>query len=164
MSKDTPKSQPKKSGKKPRKDNKLELHIQELTDDIKRVQADFVNYKRRAEEDRLQAVNIGREAVLRELLPFVDNVERALGNVPKDMEKHDYVKGVRSVAKQLEKTLAKFGVTRIVTVGQEFNPEIMEAVATDDGDGEENIVTEELQSGYLFGERLLRPAMVKVRQ
>ena len=100
--------------------------------------------------------------VVRELLPVIDNFERALRHVPKDMEKHEYVKGVQVVAKQLEEILAKLGVDRIKTVGEPFNPEVHEAVSHEEGDGEE-VVSEELQSGYKIDDEVIRPAMVRVK-
>ena len=129
---------------------------------MQRIQADFVNFKRRAEEDQQRAVMIGREGTIRALLPTLDNVQRALMHSPDDLKDHEYVKALNSVAKQLEKDLSDMGLNRIATVGEEFNPDIMEAVSMEAGEGSKEVVTEELQSGYMLNEEVLRHAMVKV--
>ena len=103
-----------------------------------------------------------KSGVVRDLLPVVDNFERALKHVPEDLVDNDYVKGVQGVVKQFEKTLADVGVERIKTVGEEFDPRYHEAVAMEDGDGEREVVSEELQSGYKLGEDVIRHAMVRV--
>lgn len=151
----------KAESKKSTKDNRVE----ELTADLQRVQADFVNYKRReAENDALKRMQ-AKADVIKGLMPFIDNIERALAHVPKDLEGHEYVKGVSGVAKQLQDFLEKLGIEKVKTVGEEFNPELMDAVAMEDGDGDKEIVAEELQSGYTLGDGIvIRHAMVKVRK
>ena len=147
---------------KSKKQLELEQQVGELTADLQRIQADFVNYKRRAEEDQTRAVSIGREGAITALLPTIDNIERALTHAPEDLVEHDYIKALQSVAKQLEKDLSAMGVIKITTVGEEFNPETMEAVMMEDGDGEKEIVVEEMQGGYILGDSVIRHAMVKV--
>lgn len=139
---------------------KLDQSIAELTEDLKRVQADFVNYKRRTETERDQLVTLGKAIAVKNLLSVIDSFERALTSAPDN----EFGKGVKSVYKQLEKSLKDLGVERIETLNQEFDPEFMEAVSTDDSEGEENQVVEELQSGYKINQELIRPAMVKVRK
>ena len=151
----------KKPGKNQRAED-LEQQVGELTADVQRIQADFANYKRRAGEDHALAASFGKEAVITALLPIVDNIERALGGVPKDLKGHDYVKGVQSIAKQLEKTLSDLGVSKIKTANQPFDAELMDAVHMEDGDGSEEIVAEELQPGYRVGQRVIRHAKVRV--
>ena len=147
---------------KSKKQIELEQKIGELTADLQRIQADFVNYKRRAEEDQMKAVSIGREGTIAALLPTLDNIERALTHTPEDLADHDYIKALQSVAKQLMKDLNDMGVQKIETIGQEFNPETMEAVQMEDGDGDKEVVVEELQGGYMLGDSVIRHAMVKV--
>lgn len=138
--------------------------VEELTADLQRVQADFMNYKRReAENDEFRRMQAKAE-VIKELLPFIDNIDRALSHAPAELSDHDFVKGVAGVAKQLQEFLHKLGVTKIATVGEEFNPEFMDAVAMEEGDGDKELVTEELQSGYILGDAVIRHAMVKVRK
>lgn len=152
------------SKKATKANDEFEQHIGELTADLQRVQADFVNYKRReAENDELRRAQAKAE-VIKGLLPFIDNIDRALNHAPADLEGHDFVKGVGSVAKQLTEFLSGLGVQKIATVGEEFNAEFMNAVAMEEGDGDKEIVVEELQSGYTIGDVVIRHAMVKVKK
>jgi molecular chaperone GrpE len=89
-----------------------------------------------------------KASVIRELLPVVDNFERALKHVPKDLESNDYIKGIQGVVKKFEQTLEKLGLQRIKTVGEHFDPNLHEAVSAEEGDREHEIVSEELQSGW----------------
>ena len=97
----------------------------------------------------------------------LDNLERAIKHAPKDLADNDYVKGVQSVAKQFEQCLTQLGVERIKTVGEHFDPKLHEAVHMEDGGGHsldsEEIISEELQSGYKIGDDVIRHAMVKVK-
>lgn len=138
--------------------------VGELTQDLQRIQADFTNYKRRTEEDALRSVQIGKESVLRELLPTFDNITRALSNVPEELAENEYVKGVQSIAKQLDGVLAGIGLVPIDALGNEFDAELMEAVAMEDGEGDKEIVDEVLQPGYMFGDQVVRHAIVKVKK
>lgn len=135
----------------------------DLNDAMLRERADAENVRRRADSERIKMAGFYKGSVVKELLPVIDNFERALKSVPEDLQGNDYIKGVESLVKQFTHTLEKLGVERIKTVGEHFDPNTMEAVTMEEGDGEEEIVYEELQSGYKLGEELLRPAMVRVR-
>ncbi len=135
----------------------------DLNDAMLRERADAENVRRRADADRAKLGSIHKAMVVKDLLPVIDNFERALKNVPKELEKNDYIKGVEGVVKQFTTTLEKLGVQRIKTVSEHFDPNTMEAVTMEEGDGEHEIVSEELQSGYKMGEELIRPAMVRVK-
>lgn len=135
----------------------------QLNDAMLRERADAENVRRRAEQEKMQMAGYFRSSVVKELLPVIDNFDRALKSVPKDLEKNEYIKGVEGVVRQFTQTLEKLGVERIKTVGEYFDPNTMEAVTMEEGDGEHEIVSEELQSGYKMGEELLRPAMVRVK-
>lgn len=148
--------------KKPTKTELLEQQIAELTDALQRERADVINVRRRHDEQIAGLRTTVKASVVRELLPAIDNLERALKHVPEDIEAHDYIKGIQGVVKQFEKTLADLGVTKINTVGEPFNPELHEAVSME-GDGGEEIVSEELQAGYILGDEVIRHAMVKVK-
>jgi molecular chaperone GrpE len=121
-----------------------------------------MNIRRRHEEELANLRDRIKANVISELLPVIDNFERALKHVPKDLEDNAYIKGVGGVVKQFEKTLADLGVERIKTVGQPFDPQLHEAVSMEEGDGSEEIVNEELQSGYRLGNDVIRHAMVRV--
>ena len=141
----------------------LRQHIAELTDALQRERADAMNVRRRADEERLKMAGFYKASVITKLLPVIDNFERALKHVPKDLENHDFVKGVQGIVKQFEKALAEIGVEKIKTVGEAFDPTYHEAVSMEDGEGAREVVSEELQSGYRLGDDVLRHAMVKVR-
>jgi len=143
--------------------NTLIQQIDDLTAGLQRERADAVNLRRRYDEQLAGLRVTAKAAVLRDLLPVIDNFERALKHVPADLKDHDFVKGVQGVVKQFEKTLADLGVEKIKTVGEPFDPNLHEAVSMEDGDGDQEIVSEELQSGYSMGDEVLRHAMVRVR-
>ena len=142
----------------------LEAQIQELTQALQRERADAVNIRRRHEEEITNLRTSLKAHVVKDLLPVIDNFERALKYVPKDLAGNDYIKGVQGVVKQFEKTLADMGVERIKTVGEHFDPHLHEAVSMEDGDGQDEIVSEELQAGYKTGDDVIRHAMVRVKQ
>jgi molecular chaperone GrpE len=137
--------------------------LEELTQALQRERADAVNLRRRHEADMAGLRNRVKATVVSDLLPVVDNFERALKHVPKELENNDYIKGVQAVVKQFEKTLADIGVERIKTVGEPFNPELHEAVSMEDGEGANEVVSEELQAGYRIGTDVIRHAMVRVK-
>jgi molecular chaperone GrpE len=155
---------PKKSAPKADQHTKhLETQLRELTEALQRERADATNIRRRHEEEIANMHNRLKSNVVSELLPVIDNFDRALRHVPSDLEGNDYIKGVKGVVKQFETTLASMGVERIKTVGQHFDPNIHEAVSMDEGEGgKDEIVSEELQSGYKLGNNVIRHAMVKV--
>ncbi|MEO6761394.1 MAG: nucleotide exchange factor GrpE [Candidatus Saccharimonadales bacterium] len=134
-----------------------------LTEALQRERADAVNLRRRGEEQITGLRSTVKADVVRSLLPVIDNFERALKHVPKDIEKHDYVNGIQSIVKQFGKFLADLGVERIKTVGELFDPHVHEAVTMEEGDGAKEVVSEELQSGYKIGEQVIRHAMVRVK-
>lgn len=135
----------------------------QLNEALLRERADAMNVRKRAEEDRLKMAGFYKAHVVKELLPVIDNFERAMKHLPNELENNDYIKGIQGIVKQFEQTLTKIGLTRIKTVGEHFDPKIHEAVTMEDGDGEHEIVSEELQSGYMFGDEVVRHAMVRVK-
>ena len=141
----------------------LQQQVADLTDALQRERADATNIRRRHDEQIAGLRNVVKANVVRDLLPVIDNFERALKHVPKELEHNDYIKGVQGVVKQFEKTLADVGVERIKTVGEVFDPTYHEAVAMEEGDGPTEVVSEELQAGYTIGDEVIRHAMVKVK-
>ena len=140
----------------------LRQEVADLTEALQRERADAMNLRRRHDEQIAGLKTSVKAMVVRDLLPVIDNFERALKHVPADLEDNEYIKGVQGVVKQFEKTLADLGVTRIKTTGEPFDPHFHEAVSMEDGDGETEIVSEELQSGYAIGDEVIRHAMVRV--
>lgn len=147
------------------KDNlaKLQTEIDELTNALKRERADALNLRRRHEEETANLRSRLKSNVVADLLPVIDNFERALKHVPKELEGNDYIKGVQGVVKQFEKTLSDMGVERIKTVGEVFDPALHEAVSMEEGEGNKEIITDELQAGYRLGDDVIRHAMVRVK-
>lgn len=141
----------------------LDAQIAQLTEALQRERADAVNLRRRHDEDMANLRVRVKASVVKDLLPIIDNFERALKHVPDELADNDYVKGVQGVVKQFEKTLGDMGVERIKTVGEPFDPELHEAVSAEEGDGDTEIVSEELQSGYKIGTDVIRHAMVRVK-
>lgn len=142
---------------------KFQAKVNELTEALQRERADVINIRRRHEEQMHGLRNIVKASVVRDLLPVIDNFERALKHIPKDIEDHDYVKGISGIVKQFEKTLNELGVERVKTVGEDFDPRFHEAVSMETGDGTREVISEELQAGYTLGDEVIRHAMVKVR-
>jgi molecular chaperone GrpE len=145
------------SKKKP----ELEERVAELTADLQRVQADFVNFRRRAEAERGAILDLAKQDVVLQLLPLLDNLDRALGHLPAELAGNDWARGVGQVAKQAAETIKKLGVEKIAALGQPFDHNLHEAIATDDS-GSHEVVVEELQPGYKLGDKVIRPAIVKV--
>jgi len=141
----------------------LEQQIVELTAALQRERADATNVRRRSEEDRSKLASFYKAMVIRDLLPAIDNLERAIKHTPEDLKDSDYAKGVEGVVKQFDKIFADLGIERILTVGEIFDPRYHEAVTMEEGEGSHEVVSEELQAGYKLGDEVLRHAMVKVK-
>lgn len=141
----------------------LQTQVSELTEALQRERADATNIRRRHDEQINSLQSVVKAGVIRELLPVIDNFERALKHVPADLEGNEYIKGVQGVVKQFEKALADMGVMRIKTVDEPFDPRLHEAVSMEEGDGTQEIVSEELQAGYQLGSEVIRHAMVRVK-
>ena len=141
----------------------LQAQLVALTEALQRERADATNLRRQHEEQMAGLRTVVKANLVRELLPVIDNFERALKHAPADLEDNDYIKGIQGVVKQFEKTLNDLGVERIKTVGEPFDPRYHEAVTMEEGEGSQEVVSEELQAGYRVGDDVIRHAMVKVR-
>ena len=149
--------------KKPSVDE-LQQQITELTLDLQRTRADFENFRKRAEIDKQQSMERGEAKTAIKMLPVIDTIERAIVHIPDDIAEHQWVQGVASLIKQLDKALADMGIARIeAKSGTLFNPELHQAIQMDeDAVGEQEVVAEELQAGYTLQNVPIRHAMVKV--
>lgn len=141
----------------------LKVQVAELTEALQRERADSTNLRRRHEEQVVSLKSLIKADVVKELLPVIDNFERSLKHVPKDLENNDFVAGIKGIIKQFEDIITRLGVERIKTVGEVFNPEFHEAISMEDGKGTHEIISEELQPGYKLGDYVVRHAMVKVK-
>lgn len=144
--------------------DQYEQQIADLTEALQRERADATNIRRRHDEQLAGLKGMLTASVIEQLLPVIDNFERALKHVPTDLTDNDYIKGVQGVVKQFESTLSSMGVDKIQTVGQPFDPNLHEAVGVEEGAGDsgQEQVTEELQAGYKYGDKVIRHAMVRV--
>lgn len=142
----------------------VECQIAELTQDLQRTRADFENYRRRVEEEKQLAQTNGATKTILKLLPAIDTIERAITHTPADIAEHPWVKGVGGVVKQLDKVLAEMDLYRIdASNGTIFDPMLHQAVQFDEeSTGDQEVIAEELQSGYRLGTQTIRPAMVRV--
>ncbi|MGH9718453.1 MAG: nucleotide exchange factor GrpE [Candidatus Acidiferrales bacterium] len=141
---------------------KLLAEKQDLMNMLVRRQADFENYRKRVEKERTQERQRATESLVEHLLPVLDAFDRALAE-SSDSAYLEYRKGFEMIRRQLWETLAKQGLVRIDAVDQEFNPHFHHAIErVETADHADGIVIGELQPGYLFHGRVLRPAMVRV--
>lgn len=149
-------------GRKAKKDPKDEK-IEELTDRVTRQMAEFDNFRKRTEKEKSAMYEIGAKSVIEKLLPIVDNFERGFSTVAEEDKEDSFVKGMEMVYKQILTTFETIGVQPIEAVGQEFNPDLHNAVMhVEDKTVGENIIVEEFQKGYTYHDAVVRYSMVKV--
>jgi molecular chaperone GrpE len=125
-----------------------------------RCQADFVNYKQRAEQEKSEIIEFANSALICNLLPIMDDLERAFASVPADLEESNWTEGIRLIYNKLKTSLEAQGLTEIQARGEPFDPHLHEAIMQQDG--KEGIIIEELQKGYKFKEKVIRPSLVTV--
>ena len=128
-----------------------------------RLYAEFDNYRKRVAREKAELVRYGNEELLKELLPVLDNLERALEHAKKGGDPKAIVEGVELILDQFQAVLKRFGVETIRAIGERFDPERHEAVGEQEAEGAEpGEVILEVQKGYMLNDRLLRPAKVVV--
>lgn len=163
-----PKEQKEKSeksflGKKKKKKDPRDEKIEELEDRVKRQMAEFDNFRKRTEKEKSHMYEIGARDVIEKILPVVDNFERGLAAVPEEERANPVIEGMDKIYKQLMTVLTDLGVAPIEAAGQEFDPNLHNAVMhIEDEELGENIVAEEFQKGYTYKETVIRHSMVKV--
>jgi molecular chaperone GrpE len=135
--------------------------LAELTADLQRVQAEFVNYKRRAEGEKAEFMNFAKNRIVREFLAVRDSFDNELAHRPADINA-EWAKSIDSIRQQFDQVLKGLNVEKFESMGHEFDPHLHDAVTMEEGEGTHEVVTEELQPGYKSGETILRHAMVKV--
>lgn len=142
----------------------LECKIQENQQRLLRLQADFDNYKKRALKEKNDIYKYAAEEMVSEILPVVDNFERALDSLKENDQNNDgYIQGVEMVFQQLIQVLKKEGVEEIPALGETFDPNFHHAVAQENTeDYEDNTIIDVLQKGYKLKEKVIRPSMVRV--
>lgn len=152
------------------KDKKESKRVKELNDKCKeyleqmqRLHADFDNYRKRMERDKADAGNYAKEELIVPLLEVIDNLERAVKAADESDDLDSLKAGVELTLKQLKEVLSKEGLCDIVAEGGKFDPEKHEAIVTCKSDEhDDDVVAEEIQKGYLFKDKVIRPSKVKV--
>lgn len=142
--------------------NPVEQELEETKNRYLRCLADFDNYKKRTAAEREQFAQFANEAIVSDLLPIVDGLKRALDAAAAAKMAEEMLKGIALVKKQFEDTLGKHGLKEIEAVGQTYDPNLHEAILQKEESGPAGIVIEEMQKGYLFRGRVIRPSMVIV--
>ncbi len=148
------------------KDKKIkeqEKKIKELEDKFLRLVAESDNMKKRLEREKREFLEYANENLLKDLLPVIDNIERAIEHADEESNVKDFIKGVEMTLNNFLKILEKYNVKAIKAINEEFDPNYHEAMSIKETDEvEANKVVEELQKGYMYKERLLRPSLVTV--
>lgn len=141
--------------------NLLKQELEQMKDKMMRHAAEFDNFKKRSQKEREELYNMTVCDTIEKLLPVKDNLERAAGAA--DAAESHILEGINMIIKQLDDILSAMGVEKIKTVGEEFNPELHNAVMHEENEElGENVVSEELMSGFICKGRVIRHAMVKV--
>lgn len=145
--------------KKDKKDEKIE----ELNDKYTRLFAEFDNFRKRSEKEKTAMFEVGAKSIVEKVLPIIDSFERGLATVPEEEQGSGFAEGMNKVYKQLLTSLEEAGVKQIEALGQEFDPNLHNAVMhIEDESLGENIIAEEFQKGYMYRETVVRHSMVKV--
>lgn len=143
----------------------LEAALTEKEDQLRawqRTQADFANYRRRVEQERAELVKNAEASLIQDLLPVVDDLERALSHLPPELVGLTWVQGIAFIERKVAAVLDLHGVKSIEALGKEFDPLEHEALLRDGEPDKATIVTAELQKGYRLHDRVIRPTLVKV--
>lgn len=136
--------------------------VGELTAHLQRLQAEFANYKKRQAEERAKLMNDAKEAVLNELLPALDNFDLAAAHLPEDLADNSWAQGMQYIGQQLTQKLEELDVHKLSPKGEKFDHHAHEAVEYVQSDEPEGIITDVITPGYQIGDRVVRPARVKV--
>lgn len=159
------KSDEKKGLFKKKKKDKKDEQIEELNDRLKRQMAEFENFRKRTDKEKQAMFDTGAKSVIEKILPVVDNFERGLATVSEESKEDPFVDGMNRIYKQLMTELENIGVKPIEAVGQEFDPNLHNAVMQVESDEyESGVVAQELQKGYTYHDMVVRHSMVGVVQ
>ncbi|MCS6908251.1 MAG: nucleotide exchange factor GrpE [Anaerolineales bacterium] len=143
--------------------SELERKASEYLDGWQRARAEFANYKKRVEREQAQMYQLASGAVLKKFLDVVDDLERALKNCPPEIGGTEWVQGIELIYRKLLGILEAEGVTKMEAEGQQFDPTLHEAISHEEVEGYvDGQIIEVVKQGFLLGDRVLRPAMVRV--
>lgn len=142
---------------------KIKKNSEEYLEGWKRAQADYINLKRRVESDISELTSFANAELVTKIIPIMENFRRAFTHIPENLKEDEWVKGVKNVEKQLEDTLRNEGLQKIDTEGKEFDPNLCEALMFEESKNhKDNEIIEELEAGYIFKDKVIKPAKVKV--
>jgi len=144
--------------------NEARAQAASYLEDLKRLKAEFENYRKRMVKEQTAMIERASSAVVERLLPILDNFELALMAADRTKDYESMVRGVEMVYGELLEVLKREGLERIESLHRPFDPELHEAVMHAEGEGDEIVVLDEMRPGYKLGGRVIRPAMVKVGQ
>ncbi len=151
--------------KKDKKKSKEREKIEELEDKVKRQLAEFENFRNRSEKEKMAMYETGAKSVIEKILPVIDNFERGLQAVPEEQANDPFVDGMNKVYKQMMTELEGLGVEAIDAVGNDFDPELHNAVMqVESEEYESGVVAQEMQKGYTYRGSVVRHSMVAVVQ
>ena len=137
----------------------------QLKDKYLRTLAEYENFRKRSEKEKAQMFELGAKSIIEVLLPVVDNFERALSHVQEEEKDSPFVKGIEGIYKQIQKMFADCNIQEIEALGKKFDPALHNAVMTEEeGDAEEDTITQDLQKGYTYRGNVVRHSMVKVKK
>lgn len=155
----------KKQAKQDKKTDTYKEQIDQLQDKVKRQLAEFENFRNRSEKEKQAMFETGAKSVIEKILPVIDNFERGLATVPEEKKEDPFVDGMNRVYKQLLTELDNIGVKPIEAVGQEFDPNLHNAVMqVASEEYESGIIAQELQKGYTYRDNVVRHSMVAVTE
>ncbi len=141
----------------------MEAENAALKEMLQRAQADFINYRQRVEKEKAELVAYGKLETIKDLLEVFDNFERARNHFPKELEGNEWAQGMLAVEKQFVAKMNEMGINRIPTVGQMFDPNLHEAIHMEPAKGKKsNEIIEEYEPGYIYKDKVLRYAKVKL--
>lgn len=177
VSEDTPETDEASVGDEIDQEYDVEKHISELEENLaiaetqaaeyldgwQRARADYSNARKRLERERAEAYGKAAIDYAKKVLPILDDLDRAIANVPDSVEQHEWYEGIILVSRKMHSILLDLDVERIEAVGQPFDPNIHEALSLTEAEGfESGTVVEELQTGYRLGDKVIRPTLVNV--
>jgi grpE len=137
----------------------------QLKDKYLRTLAEYENFRKRSDKEKAQMFELGAKSIIEALLPVVDNFERALSHVQEEEKDSPFVKGIEGIYKQIQKMFADCNIQEIEALGKKFDPALHNAVMTEEeGDAEEDTITQDLQKGYTYRGNVVRHSMVKVKK
>lgn len=159
----TSKSSSKDPGNSSTKDDKALIEEnKDLISHLQKLQAEFNNYRKREEASRISLIDRAKESALTEILPVLDNIDRASKSIPVDIQDNAWVKGIEFISLQISQTMNSMGIERFDSIGEIFDPNKHEAIEEVGSEQAAGTIVKEVSAGYRIGDKIVRPASVVV--